>query len=327
MQEDYPKFGKNLVIILSALVIVLWIPFSKGAASNNQERKGVNVVLTANWSPTPLVQELSEFLASEDSDLFWKFVGELAALSADDILSLESSTEEEQYNRMLQSVASLLSPIQLDLLHYSMGLRYYSPKVEMHRQLYSTVVGKLDSKVQNKINITESCQSGFALFKSNVFCTSSELQVAIKSGTNAEGTENQLYDFDRCLTIKDNLPSVVLFSTIGTKHFSDFHKFLQQASSEGLINYCLRHYVPQASGLLTLGGYGVELAIKSLEYKSMDDRKEEGEANSQEVTIDESEDDIQGFLFGTLQKRKPHLADELASFKSYLLSTDVPFEE
>ncbi len=61
----------------------------------------------------------SESLASESQDLFWRFVGEFS-LKEDD-----QSNEEKQYNQALNTAKQFLSPIQLDLLQYSMALRYF----------------------------------------------------------------------------------------------------------------------------------------------------------------------------------------------------------
>lgn len=76
-----------------------------------------------------------------------------------------------------------------------------------------------------------------------------------------------------------------------------------------------------------------------MEYKTVDDSKVEGTifltegahfpANTAKpsTAIEENEDEINGILFGTLQKRKPQLASDLASFKAFLLSNEEQFEE
>jgi hypothetical protein len=51
-----------------------------------------------------------------------------------------------------------------------------------------------------------------------------------------------------------------------------------------------------------------------------------GQAN-QDISIEDDEEEIHGFLFGVLQKRKPHLAAELATFKSSLLANEEQFED
>jgi UDP-glucose:glycoprotein glucosyltransferase len=51
---------------------------------------------------------------------------------------------------------------------------------------------------------------------------------------------------------------------------------LKAQASEGKIVYVFRHIAEELEGVLNLSGYGVELAIKSLEYKTVDDTKVEG---------------------------------------------------
>jgi hypothetical protein len=53
--------------------------------------------------------------------------------------------------------------------------------------------------------------------------------------------------------------------------------------------------------------------------------REVGEDNKK-ISIEEDEEEIKGFLFGVLKKRKPHLAVDLSNFKSFLLSRNEQFE-
>lgn len=104
-----------------------------------------------------------------------------------------------------------------------------------------------------------------------------------------------------------NLPVVILYAEIGTKKFNAFHKVLSEKAEERKLIYVLRHFVavsfiylfiystasqrnncmwfiasssvlqqePKKQHVL-LSGYGVELAIKSTEYKAMDDAQVKG---------------------------------------------------
>ena len=55
-------------------------------------------------------------------------------------------------------------------------------------------------------------------------------------------------------------------------------------------------------GKVQLSGYGVELAVKSTEYKAVDDQKVEGKNKERESSSQpDQEDDVEGFLFGTLR--------------------------
>ncbi len=147
-------------------------------------------------------------------------------------------------------------------------------------------------------------------------------------------TDTVLFEFDHIypeVTTASNLPIVILYATLGVQQTHDLHTFLKAEAQAGKIRYAVRYSFPKSNSLNTpstapnIGGYGVELAIKSLEYKTVDDSKVEG-VESRKVQIEENEEEIKGFLFGVLQKRKPHLTTQLASFKSFLLSKNEQFE-
>ena len=59
---------------------------------------------------------------------------------------------------------------------------------------------------------------------------------------------------------------------------------------------------PQSGGgsKVRLSGYGVELAIKSTEYKAQDDTKVREESSGDAASPDQP-DDVEGFLFSRLR--------------------------
>lgn len=120
---------------------------------------------------------------------------------------------------------------------------------------------------------------------------------------------------------------------MGTQDFQAFHSVLKKQADEDKICYILRHLVPSSETTMNLAGYGVELAIKSLEYKAQDDSKTEGKnATTEEVTEKAEEDGkeeeaVRGIFFNTLQKRYPEYASELVNFKSSLLASEIQFED
>ena len=73
--------------------------------------------------------------------------------------------------------------------------------------------------------------------------------------------------------------TVILYGQIGSRKFAELHNALKAKASKGLIKYIVRHYLGAESNTkkqnpqLRLSGYGVELQIKSSEYKAQDDRK------------------------------------------------------
>uniref|UniRef100_K7F5W8 UDP-glucose ceramide glucosyltransferase-like 1 n=1 Tax=Pelodiscus sinensis TaxID=13735 RepID=K7F5W8_PELSI len=69
-----------------------------------------------------------------------------------------------------------------------------------------------------------------------------------------------------------------------------------------------------------LSGYGVELAIKSTEYKAVDDIQIKATNDTTEKEDDEASE-IQGFLFGKLKQMYPDLKDNLKEFRKHLIES------
>lgn len=77
--------------------------------------------------------------------------------------------------------------------------------------------------------------------------------------------------------------------------------------------------------ILYVTGYGVELQIKSTEYKAQDDTKvtaeqsASGEENVAGQQVEDEDVDVEGFLFSKLKVLNPDLAPKLDKMKQALL--------
>ena len=108
---------------------------------------------------------------------------------------------------------------------------------------------------------------------------------------------------------------LIVYGELGTPEFAAAHKKVLEA---GPLTYILRHFtLHRPEERLRLSGYGVELQIKSTEYKAQDDTKlksEDGDDSSEE-----SEEEVEGFMFGTLRSLHPDKVDKLGEMKQHLL--------
>ena len=87
-------------LIIVALTLLCLNPnFIFGAGSQEKKAKIVSTLLNAKWSRTPFVLEASEFLASENSDIFWAFVDYFA--EPDNVDIEDRLTHEELYQRVI----------------------------------------------------------------------------------------------------------------------------------------------------------------------------------------------------------------------------------
>uniref|UniRef100_A0A8B9VPS3 UDP-glucose glycoprotein glucosyltransferase 2 n=1 Tax=Anas zonorhyncha TaxID=75864 RepID=A0A8B9VPS3_9AVES len=153
-------------------------------------------------------------------------------------------------------------------------------------------------------------------------CKTNEIKKLLKKATKRP--RPYLFKGDHKFpTLKEDGPVVILYAEIGTKDFVKFHKILSEKAQKEEIVYVLRHYVQKPSSRkMYLSGYGVELAIKSTEYKAVDDTQVKGSNDTQkEEDDDDEESDVQGFLFHKLTQMHPDLKNNLKEFKKHLIET------
>lgn len=124
---------------------------------------------------------------------------------------------------------------------------------------------------------------------------------------------------------------MILYTQIGTPEFEKFHsRLVEIGTSKKPIDYLIRHnYEPIANSKIALSGYGVELDIKSTEYKATDDSKvnaaDTGSSSSESQPQQGELKDVpvQGFLFDTLKEQNPGLADKLDEFRKHLVDSQL----
>ncbi|KAJ4832577.1 hypothetical protein Tsubulata_030778 [Turnera subulata] len=174
-----------------------------------------------------------------------------------------------------------------------------------------------------------------------VFFDVAELLLWLGGSSGVAGDSFQqpeLFDFDHIhYDSRTGSPVAVLYGALGTDCFREFHATLAAAAKEfvankfaqtvqGKVKYVVRPVLPSgceamvghcgAVGTrdsLNLGGYGVELALKNMEYKAMDDS-----AIKKAVTLEDprTEDLSQ-------EERKPEFTSEIMAFRDYLLSSTI----
>ena len=231
-------------------------------------------------------------------DFFWTFVSVLSELP-----EFEAGTDQERYEAVLDIAAPLLGPAKLDLLKFSLSLRTESPRVEMHFHLAS------DRGVG-----AAGCGAVYD-HAGSLSCSLPALQAG------AEVTRPAGYDMDHVFPGQhtEDTPQVILYGELGTAHFAAAHKELSSLAKEGKVKYVLRHFVSaRTDEKVRLSGYGVELQIKSTEYKAQDDTELRG-GEGGEDSQDESEDEVEGFLFRTLRNKHPEKTEKLGELRQHLL--------
>uniref|UniRef100_A0A8C7WFV9 UDP-glucose ceramide glucosyltransferase-like 1 n=1 Tax=Oncorhynchus mykiss TaxID=8022 RepID=A0A8C7WFV9_ONCMY len=226
---------------------------------------------------------------------FWDFV---------DTISFTESVRS-YYNLVIKKAGQFLTVLQVNLLKFALSLRSYSPAVHASQQ-----IGSDESP-------PEACLA-FVSVHGQHGCSTKDLKKLLKAA--AGRPKPYLYKNEHRYPglNKTDVPVVILYAEIGTKKFGSFHKVLAEKAAEGKLIYVLRHFVAEPRPLkMLLSGYGVELAIKSTEYKAVDDTQVKGTVNTDVDDIDE----VQGFLFGKLKNSHPDLQEQLGELRKHLLES------
>ncbi|XP_044147949.1 LOW QUALITY PROTEIN: UDP-glucose:glycoprotein glucosyltransferase 1-like [Bufo gargarizans] len=266
------------------------------------DSKAVTMSLTTKWPSTSLLLEASEFLAEDGLEKFWTFVDQNQQVD-------EQGSDSDKYNLLLKSAGRLLSPVQQNLMKFALSLRSYSATVQTFQQIASDESPPAGCKA-------------FIVVHGEKTCDLDKLPSLLTGAL--ERPKPFLFKGDHQYpgTSPDS-PVVILYGEIGTKEFSRFHQHLSEKARAGAIVYVLRHYVanPRAEKVF-LSGYGVELAIKSTEYKAKDDTQVKGNnVNATVVGDNDSVDEVQGFLFGKLRQLYPELQEQLKELRKHLVES------
>lgn len=186
-----------------------------------------------------------------------------------------------------------LSEGTLKMLSFSLSLRVYSPKIEAGRS----------TSLPYPADCTD---EAFYSMSSSSFCTIDQVDLASASTAELEPTDLSVSHGSKYL-ILNGLPE-------NNKYLELLDAGLTFASENG-IGFAIRWKFDYENGQPTpLTGYGVQLRLKSTEYKAQDDA----------VTKDDDGDDIDsaaGFNFKILKTRFSNLQKEIRKFAKYVSDT------
>ncbi|KAG7229211.1 hypothetical protein INR49_013154 [Caranx melampygus] len=220
-------------------------------------------------------------------------------------------TDQAYYDLIVRKASAVLSSVQVNMLKFALSLRAYSATVHSFQQIASN----------------EPPPSGCSAFFSihgEKSCDAESLAALLK--TALERPKPYLFKGDHKYPGSNpDAPVVILYAEFGKPEFQRLHQVLSSKVSEGLVTYILRHYIAvgNPSGKkVYLSGYGVELAIKSQEYKAKDDTQVQGaEVNATVIGENDPVDEVQGFLFGKLKMLYPELKEQLKELRKHLVES------
>lgn len=295
-------------VVPAAVLCVLSLLLAHVSMSDVRRSKVVSTLLNAKWARTPFVLEAAEFLAEENDDYFWDLLDFMAEPDNAEWINLP---DKEVYGKIMSFSSRYLSEAQLKLMKFALSLRIHSPTIEMFQQ-----VG-IDRGVSNL-----DCDA--------VIDYGGKLTCHFPGVTSDDEKQEapQLLKQDHLdPRVEKEAAVAILYAQAGTKNFQKLHKQLRGLAGQGKVRYVFRHYIQKPSShKLRMSGYGVELQIKSSEYKAQDDRKvmADGENMDYGDADVEKTQAVNGFMFNTLSTEFPEDKEKLQEFKQFLLDENNP---
>ncbi|KAI9101192.1 UDP-glucose:glycoprotein glucosyltransferase-domain-containing protein [Phlyctochytrium arcticum] len=234
----------------------------------------IEVSLKTGWRSPPLILEALEFIAEERSSLFfptlerWIENGFLrTTLNVSESVAYSALLNDLQVKEQ-HANGGALQPVEVSLLKLSLSTRALAPRVEAFYSFYENEALEVGEAFDTR------CDT-WAELNGLQFCQVEKLVAAVQE-KRSQAKRNATLPFDHhypSLHAQSDGPEIVLYADIWSKAFANFHGTLAKLAADGEVQYTLRFKSTSSDGKpLYVPGYGVELALKSTEYKVVDDR-------------------------------------------------------
>lgn len=312
---------------LACALLALTAQLPAGTATQSHP---VTTFLNAKWFRTPVCLEIAEYLFDENPSLYWDYVEQLHDLDTP-LHSIAADADSKLYRSAVRAAEQLIGNTQIAMLKVALAMHTQSPRVQAHFQIAEEVIAHGDCGTAT-----------FASIGSKVACNVDELRrglaravqnaapsAAASGAAIVDEPTEEIYSFDHVYPgSENNSLVVVLYGQLGSADFKVFHKLLKRAAttaSDGAaptVKYVARHYVRDLPAhKVRLSGYGVELYLKSTEYKSQDDspRQDDDAQRAAAAAAEMADGDADGFDFKRLRERFPTLSHSLGRFHHSLL--------
>ncbi|XP_033331398.1 UDP-glucose-glycoprotein glucosyltransferase isoform X1 [Megalopta genalis] len=292
----------NYNCMWSNIIFCLLLLCTTHLKADKKVNKYVTTLIDAKWRETPLILEAAEYLHDESPNYFWKFIDTFADND------FRNATERDNYNAIIAFAEEFLSLSEVALLKLGLSLRIYSARVEMFTQM-----------AQNK-NISKFDCYNVVDIGGRFTCSIEELEELVNQET---WLNPDTYSVDHSYRASQQPEKVIiLYGQVGTPNFATFHEKLKHLAETKGFNYILRHYLKdRVDKNVRLSGYGVELQMKSTEYKATDDSDIKDNAGKDSETSDDGTEEVDGINFITLKNLYPDKQAELDKLQTHLLET------
>jgi len=265
--------------------------------------KSLLLNLDARFVESPILHQTAAFFHNLNPEYFWTFISELQNYQRLNLKTIrfEGASPQDELDFVSKFSKNNYGSNVEDALRLELGIQIHSPKIALYETLRKLLPSDLTCENVVFANGAHTCDVPSSFQDADV--TLLEEEYLLKN----EGVRK----------------TVIFYGVLGSSECSAIHSKLYAEAKAGNINYALRPIASKAhvknAPPASVQGFGVELAIKNMEYKVLDDTEIVVDEDMMSLT-DESEDsEVSGFIFSKLIERRPDLADKLKSFKQVLL--------
>ena len=307
---------------LTTLIFSVSVLFSNILAQQNS----VTVTLNTKFLDSGYGAEIAEYLAQNvNQKAFFNFLQKLNGKLNND------QTTADQYEILSKTALheSKLSDASFEMLEFTLASRSLSAKVSATSQIGEQII--LDGACNTFIQITSTkgdCLHGLNRLD-EIIAEDNKIGVPTRDIIPGE------HIFPS--TNEDNVPLLILYGLPEEPRFHTIFNLLQKLAEQDKIRLAIRFFIRGSSGAgqgvvenssnkIRLSGYGIEMAIKSQEYKAVDDSKveasnQEDENTEKKIEFKENEE-IEGIDFAKLAKAFPdENLSNLNSFRQHLVDS------
>ena len=256
----------------------------------------MNVDVSAPW-PRYLgsfTAEISEFLAHENSDYFWKYTELLCQTPYEnnETIQIDGNSDKQAYITHSFNAAQSLIPQELHtLMDTVLGLSVYSPTVQFFQTLAESFA-KPNNDQGMRLNNPCNDKAWAVIYPGgHIACDVETLNALMSDSVALHGIQDVTFGHSadaswdhRWAPAEHAKMHIVVYGALGTTSFCALHaravsivtshKDTIDADSTTLAAYSARHAFPGSqpiSNITRLQGFGVFLDIKNMEYKNVND--------------------------------------------------------
>ncbi|WVQ71501.1 hypothetical protein IAR50_001039 [Cryptococcus sp. DSM 104548] len=230
----------------------------------------VHFSLETGWAAPPLALEILETLYDESPSSYFTLLHLLSSLPADTTPeTLLSSTVD------LIQAYSLLPPSSLDTFNLALSLHSSAPRIEAEYNWYESAIRGQEATLG-----VEGCE-GWVDWRGKGFCAVEDLrrdmELSLEDGSHKAAPRLVTFPFDHVSSTpaSQESPQAVIYYAPSSSSASELLEYLSHHESQYPdFSYIVR-YQPSASQegkALPLAGWGVEMALKNMDYLVVDDR-------------------------------------------------------